>query len=93
MDKEKQIEEMAQVINEYGRTYDDGVKGCEDHLARFLYNAGYRKVVMCKDCVYCEEHHYEEEGEKPYIKLTCKWSKYAHTPTDFCSLAKMKGAE
>ena len=63
------------------------------YLAEKLYNAGYRKVVMCKDCVYCEEHHYEEEGEKPYIKLTCKWRKYAHIPTDFCSFAKMKGAE
>ena len=42
-------------------------------------------VVRCKDCRYCEEAHYEEEGENPYIKLKCKWSNYSHQPNDYCS--------
>jgi hypothetical protein len=43
------------------------------------------EVVRCKNCKYCEEAHYEEEGEKPYIKLKCKWSNYSHQPNDYCS--------
>lgn len=46
------------------------------------------EVVRCKDCRYCEERHYEEEGEKPYIKLSCKWSNYSHQPNDYCSLGE-----
>ena len=87
MDKRTQIEEMAlDIIKESSLPIE--ISGA---LAIGLYNAGYRKVVMCKDCAYCDEHYYEEEGEKPYIKLTCKWSNYAHHPKDFCNMAKMKG--
>lgn len=50
-------------------------------------------VVRCKDCKYCEECHYEEEGEKPYIKLKCKWSNYSHHPNDFCSYGERKENE
>lgn len=109
--KEKQIEEMANILNEYMCEGFDDNRGCcfcrstqgtctsckemvmlsNKNTAQTLVEQDYRKVVMCKDCAYCEEHHYEEEGEKPYIKLTCKWSKYAHQPTDFCSCAKMRG--
>ena len=48
------------------------------------------EVVRCKDCEYCEERHYEENGEMPYIKFTCKWSSYSHSPNDFCSLGERK---
>jgi hypothetical protein len=48
------------------------------------------EVVRCKDCRYCEEAHYEEEGEKPYIKLKCKWSNYSHQPNDYCSYGERK---
>ena len=48
------------------------------------------EVVRCKDCRYCEEHHYEEEGENPYIKLGCKWSNYSHQPNDYCSLGERR---
>ena len=43
------------------------------------------EVVRCNDCMYCKEFHYEAPGEKPYIKLMCKWSCYSHQPNDFCS--------
>lgn len=89
-----QIEELANHIiiaeTEFGKT-GKPVLDIEKYVAKRLTEKGYRKVVMCKDCAYCEEHHYEQEGEKPYIKLTCKWSSYAHQPKDFCSMAKMKG--
>ena len=48
------------------------------------------EVVRCKDCRYCVQAHYEEEGEKPYIKLKCKWSNYSHQPNDYCSCAKRR---
>lgn len=48
------------------------------------------EVVRCKDCQYCVERHYEEDGEQPYIKLTCKWSSYSHSPNDFCSYGERK---
>ena len=77
---EKQIEEMAK----------DFCISLED--AKYMYEVeGYRKVVMCKDCAYCEEHHYEVEGERPYVKLACKWNSYSHDPNDYCGVGKMKG--
>ena len=51
------------------------------------------EVVRCKDCSYCEERHYEEDGEKPYIKLACKWSNYSHLPNDFCSYGERRKDE
>lgn len=50
-------------------------------------------LIRCKDCRHFEEHHYEKEGEDPYIKYKCG-SKYgldkSHTisPDDFCSRAE-----
>lgn len=44
MSKDKQIEEMAKVIRGYARDYDDDIYGCEDHLAHYLTEAGYRKI-------------------------------------------------
>lgn len=47
-------------------------------------------VVRCKDCKYYEEHHYEREGEPPYIKGKCgnKFGlnrQYMVHPEEFCS--------
>lgn len=28
-------------------------------------------LITCKDCKYCEEVHYENEDEPPYVKLKC----------------------
>lgn len=92
MDKEKQIEEMARVINEYGRTYDDCVKGCEDHLARHLYNAGYRKALMCCECKFCEVV-IDSIIDEPKWFCTRMVGCMPVDPTDYCSRAKMKGAE
>ena len=47
-------------------------------------------VVHCKDCKYRKEQHYEESGEKPYIKYECKFTKYSMSDDGFCSFgAKM----
>lgn len=48
------------------------------------------EVVRCKDCRFLEEKHYEDEGEKPYIKLVCKLLKKQFQPNDFCSYAEKR---
>ncbi|MBQ6250189.1 hypothetical protein [Ruminococcus sp.] len=49
-------------------------------------------VVRCKDCKHRKERHYEESGEKPYIKYECKFTKYSMSDDSFCSFgARMDG--
>ncbi len=48
------------------------------------------KVVRCKDCRFYEEKHYEDEGEKPYIKRVCKILNKQFQPTFFCCLGEEK---
>ena len=97
MSREKQIDEMAKDLAKHSFFYNGGCLMNYSNTAKLLYEAGYRKqsedtieVVRCKDCVYCEEKHYEELGDIPYIKLVCKWSNYSHQPNDYCSLAERK---
>ena len=57
MSKEKQIEEMAKVIddiahNAYIENYDDAVAD-SDKIAKDLYNAGYRKQSDLTPCDVC----------------------------------------
>ena len=45
MEQQKMIEEMAQDLYEYGRTYNDCAYGCEEDVAEYLVKEkGYRKV-------------------------------------------------
>lgn len=50
------------------------------------------KIIRCKDCKYLKELHYEEEGEKPYIKYRCGFfkDKYQRYLEDFCSYAERR---
>lgn len=53
-----------------------------------------QSVVHCKDCKHRKERHYEESGEKPYIKYECKFTKYSMSDDGFCSFgAKMDGEQ
>ena len=45
----------------------------------------YVRVVRCIDCKHRKGHHYEESGEKPYIKYECKFTKYSISDDGFCS--------
>ena len=47
--------------------------------------ANVQPVVRCKDCKHRKERHYEESGEKPYIKYECKFTKYSMSDDGFCS--------
>lgn len=55
-------------------------------------DADVQPVVRCKDCKHRKERHYEESGEKPYIKYECKFTKYSMSDDGFCSFgARMDG--
>ena len=41
---QKQIEEMEETLYDYCLHYDDCVEGSERNIAKFLINAGYRKI-------------------------------------------------
>lgn len=46
----------------------DEWKDNENHRAE---NCPLTEIITCKNCKYCEEVHYENEGEPPYVKLKC----------------------
>lgn len=46
------------------------------------------EITHCKDCKYLEEHHYENPGEKPYIKYGCKYHNYQVQLNGYCHSAK-----
>lgn len=53
------------------------------------------KLIKCKDCRFVREKHYENEGEKPYIKTVCRNkfglnNTYTVRADDFCSRAEPK---
>jgi len=69
------------------------VKRCievDDSIPNVATTVDFVEVVRCRDCKYCNIHHYEEEGKKPYVKLSCKWSEYSHQPYDFCSYGERR---
>ncbi len=76
---------------------DDGICSKADRDIRDMLDeieaipaADVQPVVHCKDCKYRKERHYEESGEKPYIKYECKFTKYSMSDDGFCSFgAKM----
>lgn len=56
--------------------------------------ADVQPVVRCKDCKHRKEQHYEEDGEKPYIKYECKFTRYSMSDGGFCSFgARMDGEQ
>ena len=70
----KQIEEMANDLRKSEFWYFDDTD-CDFELdrkktAENLYNAGYRKVVRCKDCSSCD-HRYpvKQKGEEAIRNL------------------------
>ena len=53
-------------------------------------NCKYAPLVTCKNCKHRTEHHYEKDGEQPYVKLTCgnKYglnNEYQIHDYDYCS--------
>lgn len=92
--------EAEEAIEEYCcrrcKDYSEVEGGCISHaqhcehlsgeeILKPVKSAGVQPVVHCKDCKYRKERHYEENGEKPYIKYECKFTKYSMSDEGFCS--------
>ena len=85
MSKEKQIEEIANVLYESDNKRNILICGIEA-LAEEIYNAGYRKqseVVRCKDC-----EHFYQVGD---VRGCRHWNYHSTKDDAYCSYAKMKG--
>ena len=87
MEKEKQISEMARIIDD-----NHGFIVSSVETAEVLYNAGYRKTIMCCECKYCEVV-IDSIIYEPKWFCTRMVGAIPVDPTDYCSRAKMKGAE
>ena len=83
------VDKFAEKICNF-QAIDENAANAMIWLLRTFPAADVVEVVRCKNCRYCEEAHYEEEGEKPYVKLKCKWSNYSHQPNDYCSCGERR---
>lgn len=83
MSREEQIEEIKRTLYKAKGVFV--VKDAAQIVAETLYDADYRRVIMCKDCVYRDtegcQFTYWDGG-----RLVSNVS-----DNDFCSGAKMKG--
>lgn len=74
--------------NKYDRCDDCPI----DRMANALYNAGYRKVIHCKDCAFCEVvYPVKMIGKEAEEVWYCRLLRQCTRPDVFCSCAKMKG--
>lgn len=97
-EKEKQIEEMAEVLEAAKinalATIGSMNDGFGAWYAKALYNAGWRMVILCKNCKFCE-HGYpiKEIGEEAKESWYCYARNCRVEPEEYCSFAKMGGGE
>ena len=91
--KEKN-EEMRKEVKSIHRFFmeDDDYEDLDEYIADELYNAGYRKVIQCKDCVFCEVvYPVKMLGKEAEEVWYCRLLRQCTKPDVFCSFAKMKG--
>jgi hypothetical protein len=96
----EQIEEMAKVLVDY--TKKNHIMASHVILSDYaeqLHNAGYRKIIKCKDCEYFMEYSSEfarttegADGDCHIRLINSDNEQYrACQYDDFCSFAKIKG--
>lgn len=91
IDKMRSLQSRFRAKNDWDSGYDTAIAEAFEHIKR-VPAADVHPVVHCKDCKHRKERHYEESGEKPYIKYECKFTKYSMSDEGFCSFgAKMDG--
>ena len=92
MENEKIIEEMANFLWHIPDGYClNSYNDCKI-IAESIYEQDYRKVVMCCECKYCEVV-IDSIIDEPKYFCTRMVGCMPVDPTDYCSRAKMKGAE
>lgn len=89
------IEHNDKVLHYADERYENVVYATTQAICKVVVEipaADVQPVVRCKDCKHRKERHYEESGEKPYIKYECKFTKYSMSDDGFCSFgARMDG--
>lgn len=70
-------------LTKFNSFYKGYVEAIKDVIA--YESTEIQPVIYCKDCKHRQERHYEESGEKPYIKYECKFTKYSMSDDGFCS--------
>lgn len=95
MSREKQIEEIYKVIMEAELRFPKAnlpLLDIERYVAEAIYNASYRKVILCNNCKFCE-HRYpvKEIGEEAKESWYCNVNWRYVRPEGYCNFAEMKG--
>lgn len=80
--------------------YADGIYGVTDshghEICEFIKEQPTIDTIhaaggcYCGECEYLTDKHYEDIGEKPYIKHSCSVFKRSMQLTDFCSYGKVR---
>ena len=84
--KEQIIEEMANIIHDVAEAHH--IIWCTE-LAKVLYNAGYRKVVKCNDCVHRVK---TKDGEYNPEDIVCDYFMTdGMDACDYCSYGEKDG--
>ncbi len=88
------LEHRGILENNLSTEHITAIRIAEFALDELCKSKDVQPVVRCKDCKHRKERHYEESGEKPYIKYECKFTKYSMSDDGFCSFgARMDGEQ
>lgn len=88
----KSLESSIPAKDNYAKGYDAALGRTLIAVRELPPATDVQPVVRCKDCKHRKERHYEENGEQPYIKYECKFTKYSMSDEGFCSFGA-KGGE
>ena len=90
IEREVAIKAFCETCSDYVNNKCTYEGACEVNIIATVPTVEVQSVVRCKDCKHRTEHHYEEEGEPPYIKYGCKFTKYSMSDEGFCSFGVRK---
>ena len=95
--KKEIMEHLDSLITEAFECDHISVTFPNDNMVRIDLTNDSESLVRCKDCKYCREAHYEEDGEPPIIKLKCEnkygLCRYQAEPDGFCSHGERKDGD
>lgn len=89
----KNLESSMPAKDNYAKGYDAALGRTLIAVREVPPATDVQPVVHCKACKHRKERHYEESGEKPYIKYECKFTKYSMSDEGFCSFGVNRTAE
>ena len=103
MNKDKQIEEMSpqeikelvDLLVDYGRNYDDSIRGCEDIVAELIVTNGYRKASEVAREIFEEIENLMNEvySSVQYGCYSFGMTKHIDTPDAMRQMGKLEGVK